>query len=84
MRPPEGRASRDTGVLMTVNPGRFITATSAKITYCVDHVCYFETEDDNKIELYLSDGNSKDIEGSDVPDFLSAVGREPLAPGRAA
>ncbi|TAN24015.1 MAG: hypothetical protein EPN33_04130 [Acidobacteria bacterium] len=69
---------------MTVNPDRFITATSAKITYCLDQVCYYEIENDHKIELHFSDGNSKDIEGSDVRDFLSAIGREPMAPGRAA
>lgn len=69
---------------MTVNPGRFITASSAKISYCLDHVCYYETENENKVKLHFSDGNSKDIQGADVRSFLSAIGQEPLAPGRVA
>lgn len=72
------------GVIMTVNPSRFITATSAKITYCLDHVCYYEIENDNKFKLHFSDGSAKDIQGLDVRNFQSAIGQEPIAPIRAA
>ncbi|MGH9486631.1 MAG: hypothetical protein ACRD04_03470 [Terriglobales bacterium] len=69
---------------MAITCGRYLSATRAHIVYNLDHVCYYQTENDGKIKVHFSNGDSKDMEGEDARLFLAAVSQEPISPAQAA
>lgn len=65
---------------MALTSGRFISALQGRFVFNVDQVCYYQIEDNGKVKVHLSNGDSKDLEATDAHLFLSAVGEEPMAP----
>lgn len=67
--------------------GRFLTASRARIVYCLDHVVYYQPEDNGKVKVHFSNGESKDLEAEDARVFLTEVNRvsvSPTSPAQAA
>ncbi len=46
----------------------------------LEQVSYYQVEDNGKVKLHFSNGESKELEGADASLFLTTVGHEPLAP----
>ncbi|MGH9475828.1 MAG: hypothetical protein ACRD1C_05810 [Terriglobales bacterium] len=69
---------------MLTNSDRFISAPGARIIYSLEHVCFYELQNDNKVKVRFSNGEAKDLEDEDARQFLAAVSSERLAPGQAA
>lgn len=65
---------------MAIASGRFITALHGRFVFNLDQVCYYQTEDNGKIKVHLSNGDSKELEAEDARLFLAALSQEPMAP----
>lgn len=65
--------------------GRFINAARARFAYNPNHVCYYQVEDNGKIKLHFSNGDSKDLDSEEARLFLTEVERVvPVTPSQAA
>ncbi|MGH9533913.1 MAG: hypothetical protein ACRD2E_03545 [Terriglobales bacterium] len=65
---------------MATFPGRFLSVLRGRMYINLEQVSYYQVEDNGKVKLHFSNGESKELEGADASLFLTTVGHEPLAP----